>query len=79
MQYWNMLRGEGFMVHCADPGLNATNLTGAADALRARGAPEPHVGGEMIAEVVRGERDADAGRGELILVVMERRVLIRYF
>lgn len=50
------------MVHGADPGLNATNMTGNADSLRARGAVEPEVGAERMAAVVKGERDADAGR-----------------
>jgi NAD(P)-dependent dehydrogenase (short-subunit alcohol dehydrogenase family) len=54
--------GPGFKVFAADPGLNATNLTGDADSLRARGAVEPHVGGGIIAATVKGERDADAGR-----------------
>lgn len=51
-----------FKVFGADPGLNATNLTGDADSLRARGAVEPHVGGGVIASVVKGERDADVGK-----------------
>ena len=45
-----------------DPGLNATNFTGNAESLRARGAIEPHVGGERVATVVKGNRDQDVGK-----------------
>ena len=46
----------------ADPGLNATNFTGDPESLRARGAVEPHVGGERVAAVVKGDRDQDVGK-----------------
>ncbi|KAL1971146.1 hypothetical protein VTN77DRAFT_97 [Rasamsonia byssochlamydoides] len=66
VQYWNLLAREkedkAFKVFGADPGLNATNLTGDPQSLRNRGAAEPHVGGGVIAAVVKGERDADVGR-----------------
>ncbi|KPM46335.1 hypothetical protein AK830_g216 [Neonectria ditissima] len=62
VQYWAALKDAGFLVFAADPGLNATNLTGDADSLRARGASEPHIGAERIAKVVRGERDGDVGK-----------------
>lgn len=62
VQYDVCLGGEGIKVFGADPGLNATNLTGNAESLRQRGAVEPHVGGERIATVIKGERDADVGR-----------------
>lgn len=62
VQYWTALKDSAFLVHAADPGLNATGLTADPESLRARGAPEPHVGGERIAKVVRGERDDDAGK-----------------
>ena len=61
-QYWVALQKDGFLVHGADPGLNATNLTGDVDSLRKRGASDASVGGRRIATVVKGERDADAGR-----------------
>ncbi|TLD28460.1 hypothetical protein PspLS_03906 [Pyricularia sp. CBS 133598] len=54
--------GAGVLVFGADPGLCATNLTRDADSLRKRGAAEPSDGGERIAVVVRGEKDADAGK-----------------
>ena len=47
--------------HGADPGLIATNFVN-AEAVRKRGALEPHVGGERVASVVRGERDEDVGK-----------------
>lgn len=62
VQYWLKMRDEGFEVLGVDPGLNATNLTNDPDSLRRRGAPEPYVGGERIAAVVRGDRDADVGK-----------------
>ncbi|KAJ7464830.1 putative short chain dehydrogenase/reductase [Mycena galericulata] len=64
-QYWVRLQqeeGKNWKVHGADPGLTVSNLTGDPDGLRARGAVEPEVGGERIACVVRGDRDADVGR-----------------
>ncbi|KAI6376060.1 hypothetical protein MCOR25_002875 [Pyricularia grisea] len=54
--------GDRVLVFGADPGLCATNLTRDADSLRKRGAAEPSDGGERIAVVVRGEKDADAGK-----------------
>lgn len=64
LQYSHILglEGKGFKVFAADPGLNATNLTGDADSLRARGAVESHVGGGVIAATVKGERDEDVGK-----------------
>ncbi|KAI0890584.1 NAD(P)-binding protein [Annulohypoxylon maeteangense] len=61
-QYCARLRPEGILVFGADPGLCATNLTGDAQALRARGAVEAERGGERVAVVVRGERDEGVGR-----------------
>jgi NAD(P)-dependent dehydrogenase (short-subunit alcohol dehydrogenase family) len=51
----------GFKVFGADPGLVATNFMD-ADAVRARGAVEPDIGGKTIAEVVLGKRDKDVGK-----------------
>ncbi|KAI1368678.1 NAD(P)-binding protein [Xylaria arbuscula] len=64
-QYWVRLQQSHpgkFKVHGADPGLNATNLADTPDQLRKRGAAEPHVGGERVASVARGDRDSDVGR-----------------
>ncbi|ROV91288.1 hypothetical protein VSDG_07751 [Cytospora chrysosperma] len=60
-QYWVRLQKEGFKVFGADSGLTATNFVDPA-MTRSRGAVEPEVGGERIACVVRGDRDADVGR-----------------
>ena len=60
--YWNRFQKEGFKVHGADPGLCATNFTGDPQSLSSRGAATPAQGGERVAAVVKGERDADLGR-----------------
>jgi NAD(P)-dependent dehydrogenase (short-subunit alcohol dehydrogenase family) len=61
VQYWVRLKGEGFLVHGADPGLVATDFLN-REQVKKRGAVEEWVGGERIASVVRGDRDADVGR-----------------
>ena len=60
--YWNRLQKEGIKVLGADPGLTATNFTGNAEALLARGAVTPEQGAERIATVVKGEKDANVGK-----------------
>ncbi|KAI1094974.1 NAD(P)-binding protein [Rostrohypoxylon terebratum] len=60
--YYARLKPEGFYVFGADPGLCATNFTGNPAALRQRGAAEAWQGGERVATVVKGEKDADVGR-----------------
>jgi hypothetical protein len=60
-QYWVKLGKDSFKVFGADPGLVATNFVN-PEVTRKRGAVEPEVGGERIATVVRGDRDADVGR-----------------
>jgi len=63
-QYHLRLKDQGIKVFGADPGLIATNLMGEdkVKGLKARGASDGTVGGERIATVIRGERDADVGR-----------------
>ena len=61
VQYWNKLGKEGFKVFGADPGLVATHMVD-IEAVRKRGALEADVGGERVATVVKGERDADVGK-----------------
>ena len=61
IEYHKTLEPEGFQVLGADPGLVATNFLN-AEKVRALGAPEADVGGATVAEVVKGERDADIGR-----------------
>lgn len=58
IEYHKTLGEEGFKIMGADPGLVVTN----AERVRALGAPEADVGGGTVAEVVKGERDADMGR-----------------
>ena len=62
MVLYSLQLGEKFKVFGADPGVNATNFTGDPDSLRARGAAEPHVGGERVATIVKGNRDSDVGK-----------------
>jgi NAD(P)-dependent dehydrogenase (short-subunit alcohol dehydrogenase family) len=62
VQYAGILGREGVRVLGADPGFCATNFTGNPDALRQMGAMEPEAGGQMVASIVRGEGDADAGK-----------------
>jgi NAD(P)-dependent dehydrogenase (short-subunit alcohol dehydrogenase family) len=61
VQYHNKLSLEGIKVFGADPGLVVTNLMNMENQ-RARGGVKGYVGGERIATVVKGERDADVGR-----------------
>lgn len=56
------LKPEGILVFGADPGLCATNFTGDPASLRDRGAADPSAGGDRVAIVVKGEKDADAGK-----------------
>lgn len=56
------LNSDEFMVFGADPGLCATNFAKDPDALRSRGAAEPWEGGERVATVIKGEKDADVGK-----------------
>ncbi|KAI0847743.1 NAD(P)-binding protein [Daldinia vernicosa] len=62
VMYYARLKPEGFLVFGADPGLCATNFTGDPVSLRKRNAAEPWEGGERVASVVKGERDADVGK-----------------
>lgn len=59
--YHNRLQKEGIKVLGADPGLCATNFTGNAAALLSRGAATPTQGGDRVATVAKGEKDADVG------------------
>ena len=62
VMYFTRLQPEGFLVFGADPGLCATNFTGDPDSLRKRNAAEPWQGGERVASVIKGEKDADVGK-----------------
>ncbi|KAI8959794.1 NAD(P)-binding protein [Daldinia sp. FL1419] len=62
VMYYTRLKPEGFLVFGADPGLCATNFTGDPASLRKRNAAEPWEGGERVATVIKGEKDADVGK-----------------
>lgn len=62
VQYAGPLGQDGVAMLSADPRFCATNLTGNPNALRQMGAAEPEVRGKIVASVVKGERDTDAGR-----------------
>ncbi|KAH6609122.1 hypothetical protein Trco_002468 [Trichoderma cornu-damae] len=60
--HWLLLE-DGVKTFCISPGFLATNLGGVSpEQLKAMGAGDPWIGGEIIRKVTEGERDADAGR-----------------
>lgn len=59
--HWN-LKEDGVKVWSISPGFLATNLGGAKEMLKARGAGDPSVGGVLIKRVIEGERDSDVGK-----------------
>jgi NAD(P)-dependent dehydrogenase (short-subunit alcohol dehydrogenase family) len=62
VEYANHPKMQGIKVLGADPGFLATNITGDPDSLRKMGATEPDVGGDVVAAIVKGEKDADVGK-----------------
>ncbi|KAJ4337903.1 hypothetical protein N0V95_008198 [Ascochyta clinopodiicola] len=57
------LEPDGVRVFGISPGFLATGLGGMGpEFMRKFGAGEPHLGGEVIRDVVQGKRDADAGK-----------------
>ncbi|KAI9641784.1 hypothetical protein NHQ30_009643 [Ciborinia camelliae] len=62
VMYYARLKPEGLFVSAVDPGLCATNFTGNADSLKARGASLPADGGDRVARVAKGGRDKDIGK-----------------
>jgi NAD(P)-dependent dehydrogenase (short-subunit alcohol dehydrogenase family) len=58
--HW-LLHEDGVKTFCISPGFLATNLGGDPERLKAMGAGEPSIGGQIIRAVTEGERDADAG------------------
>ncbi|ODA81387.1 hypothetical protein RJ55_04352 [Drechmeria coniospora] len=59
--HW-ILREDGVKTFCVSPGFLATNLGGDPERLKAAGAGDPAIGGELLRRVVEGERDDDAGK-----------------
>jgi len=60
--YWNELAEDGFKVFGVCPGALVTDISGNKEFMRQMGATEPEVGAAVILSVVKGERDADAGK-----------------
>lgn len=59
--HW-VLKEDGVKVWSLSPGMLATNLGGMKERLKAMGAGDPSIGGNLLAEIVEGKRDADAGK-----------------
>ena len=59
--HW-MLKEDGVKVFSISPGLLATGLGGDLEALKRLGAGHPSIGGELIKDVIEGQRDKDAGK-----------------
>lgn len=62
LQWYNAVVNDGVKVWAVAPGFLATGLGGDTEALKARGAGEPRLGGKAIRGVVEGKRDGDVGR-----------------
>lgn len=62
LEWARLLASDGVKVFAVSPGFLATGLAGfGKEKMRALGAGDPRVGGELLREVVEGGRDADAG------------------
>lgn len=60
--YW-ILKEDGVKTFAISPGFLATNLGSVGpDKLRAAGAKDASVGGDLVRRVVQGERDGDVGK-----------------
>ena len=60
--HW-VLKEDGVRTWAVSPGLLATNLGGMGpERMRAMGAKDPSIGGDLIRRVIEGERDADVGK-----------------
>lgn len=63
LEWHRILKEDGAKVFCISPGFLATGLAGiGAEKLKAFGAGDPSIGGNIIREVIEGKRDADAGK-----------------
>ena len=64
MLNWSrILKEDGVKVFCVSPGFLATGLGGVGhEQLKKIGALDVSVGGKIVASVVAGEKDADAGK-----------------
>lgn len=60
---WNhKLKADGVKVWCVAPGLLATNLGGVPELAIKMGGKHPSVGGQLLKQVVEGERDDSVGK-----------------
>lgn len=59
--HWS-LKEDGVKVCSLSPGWLATNLGGRPEKLKAAGAGDPAIGGNLVKLVVEGERDKDMGK-----------------
>lgn len=59
--HW-VLKPDGVKTFAISPGFLATNLVGNKEALKAAGAGDASLGGDLIKRVIEGERDADVGK-----------------
>ncbi|KAH7009914.1 hypothetical protein EDB80DRAFT_610523 [Ilyonectria destructans] len=57
-----ILKDDKVKVWCINPGLLATNLGGSKSRLEKMGAGDPSIGGNLMRQVIEGERDADVGK-----------------
>lgn len=57
-----ILKDDNVKVWCINPGLLATNLGGSKSRLEKMGAGDPSIGGNLMRQVIEGERDADVGK-----------------
>lgn len=63
LDWVRMLEPDGVKVFGISPGFLATGLGGMGpDFMRSVGAGEPHLGGELVRDVVEGRRDGEAGK-----------------
>lgn len=63
LEWVRVLKNDGVLIHCIDPGLLATSFGGTTpDEQRKYGAEEPIVGGRFIRDVIEGKRDQDVGK-----------------
>jgi len=59
--HWT-LKSDGVKVWSISPGLLATGLGGDTELLKRLGAGHPSIGGQLIRDVIEGQRDADVGK-----------------
>ena len=62
LDWKHKLKEDGVKVFAVQPGLMATNLGNATDAIKEMGGSHPSEGAKLIREVVEGVRDADVGK-----------------